>query len=162
MWKYDAINCLRFFSISTRECLSVASSVEIQWLHINKPTDSIFRNVMFCHIPNNNDTWLIALLHRSHNAPVLHPTMHHFVKEMFARDICSHFCSRMVNCGLFVWCNERFEYQNYLFHSCFRVLSGISLDLGEYHAWCCWPFSWRHHPRHHSLYKMWNGLYGTF
>ena len=36
------------------------------------------------------------LLHKSHNAPLPYPTMHHFATEMCT---CAHFCHKMVHCG---------------------------------------------------------------
>ena len=38
------------------------------------------------------------------NAPVPNPTMHHFVTEM-----CTHFCYKMVYCGIFVKCLVGFD-----------------------------------------------------
>ena len=40
-----------------------------------------------------------VLIHKSHNAPVPYPTMHHFGTEM-----CTHFCYRIVHCGTPAWC----------------------------------------------------------
>ena len=36
--------------------------------------------------------------HKSHNAPVLYPTMHNFATEM-----CVHFYYKMVHCGIYIW-----------------------------------------------------------
>ena len=39
----------------------------------------------------------IDLSHKSHNAPVPYPIMHHFVTEMC---MCTHFCYKVVHCGM--------------------------------------------------------------
>ena len=44
---------------------------------------------------------LVNLLHRSHNAPVIYPTPHHFVIEICTR---AHFCYKVVHYEIFVWC----------------------------------------------------------
>ena len=54
---------------------------------------------------NNIRKWIIDLFHKSHNAPVPYPTMHHFVTDVH---ICAHFCYKMVHCGVFDWCIVRF------------------------------------------------------
>ena len=43
----------------------------------------------------------LELLHKSHNARVPYPTMHHFVTDIHVH-VCAKFCYKMVHYGIFV------------------------------------------------------------
>ena len=59
----------------------------------------------------------IILFHISHNAPVLHPIMHHFAPE-----ICAQFYKKMVHCGYL---------SNALWDVCLGTSEGILKNMGK-------------------------------
>ena len=48
------------------------------------PTEVTLKNMgdIICNVPNHKKTQQSDLIHKSHNAPVPYPTVHHFVTEM--------------------------------------------------------------------------------
>ena len=85
----------------------------------------------------------IDLLHKSHNAPIPYPIMHHFVTEMC---MCAHFCYKMVHCGIFDVCIVGFMRWVYWHVICFTELERLhficrnSQGNNVYNHICVWKF----------------------
>ena len=80
----------------------------------------------------------IDLSHKSHNAPVPHHTMHHFVSEM-----CAHFCNTMVHFGIFVLCAVGFV-GSILYKKAFSQEHVIGINNTSKSVSMKWKHIWRY------------------
>ena len=78
-------------------------------------------------------TTVLDLLHKSQNAPVPCPTMHHFVTEMCTH---AHFCYKMVHGGIFVWCIVGFVRWTHCHCHHTQWVSATEPVLWTLMAWC--------------------------
>ena len=88
----------QYCSIGSDNGLAPNRRQAIIWTNDDPVQRHIYASLGLNELSNSHS---IDSSHKSHKAPDLYPTMHHFVAEMCT---CAHFCYKMVHCGLFGGC----------------------------------------------------------